>query len=100
MDNLTSETSFTGITMAANLQAKYCCFIQYVMLYYNSFNIEVRGMKMARPKGVMNHRTLLREASKKSLLEIAKNALDGDQVAQRIMVELTGKAALEALVQR
>ena len=70
------------------------------MLYYNSFNIEVRGMKMARPKGVMNHRTLLREASKKSLLEIAKNALDGDQVAQRIMVELTGKAALEALVQR
>lgn len=55
---------------------------------------------MARPKGSPNVKTLLREASKKSLLVTAQKAMAGDEKAQRIMVELTGREALEALVAR
>lgn len=53
---------------------------------------------MARPKGSQNHKVLLREASKKSLLETARHALEGDREAQRIMVELTGRHAIESLI--
>ena len=55
---------------------------------------------MARTKGATADKVLLREATKKSLLETARSALKGDSEAQRTLVHLYGKETLEAIANR
>ncbi|MEZ5548109.1 MAG: hypothetical protein R3E74_10110 [Pseudomonadales bacterium] len=42
----------------------------------------------------------MRDSAQKSLLQVAKDALAGDPAAQREMVRLTGREALEAIARR